>query len=270
MKEVNVMADALVGYSGFVGSTLLRQRPFDALFRSTNIGEMAGQAFKTVYCAGAPAQKWLANKNPSEDLANIESLIQCLDRVQADEFVLISTVDVFASPVSVSEETVPNMQGLHAYGRHRLMLEDYVKSRKSRNLIVRLPGLVGPGLKKNIIYDYAHGNQVEQIDCRGVFQFYPLVNLAADLQTARKLDLGLVHLTAEPICVKELIEAAFGVTPTAQGAGAPVKYDVQSCYAQQFGGTGRYQYAARDSVLATRAYVQGEMMQRHARFEVPR
>ncbi|RYF49093.1 MAG: pyridine nucleotide transhydrogenase, partial [Cytophagaceae bacterium] len=153
------MADALVGYSGFVGSTLLRQRQFDALFRSTNIGDIAGKAFKTVYCAGAPAQKWLANKNPIDDLANIEALIRCLDKVEADEFVLISTVDVFASPVSVDEDTVPNKEGLHAYGRHRLMLEEYVKSRSSRNLIVRLPGLVGPGLKKNIIYDYAHGNQ---------------------------------------------------------------------------------------------------------------
>ena len=34
------MTDALIGYSGFVGSTLLKQSQFGALFRSTNIAEI--------------------------------------------------------------------------------------------------------------------------------------------------------------------------------------------------------------------------------------
>jgi hypothetical protein len=48
--------DALIGYSGFVGSTLLKQRHFDSLFRSTNIDEIVGKTFDMVVCAGAPAQ----------------------------------------------------------------------------------------------------------------------------------------------------------------------------------------------------------------------
>ncbi|WP_240726031.1 MULTISPECIES: hypothetical protein [unclassified Escherichia] len=60
--------DALIGYSGFVGTTLLRQRRFDALYRSTNIDEIFGKTFDTVVCAAAPAQKWLANKDPADDI----------------------------------------------------------------------------------------------------------------------------------------------------------------------------------------------------------
>ncbi len=51
------MTSALIGFSGFVGSTLLKQAYFESLYRSTNIGEIEGQSFNTVVCAGAPAQK---------------------------------------------------------------------------------------------------------------------------------------------------------------------------------------------------------------------
>ncbi len=70
--------DALIGYSGFVGTTLLRQRRFDAQYRSTNIGEIVGKTFDTVVCAGAPAQKWLANKDPADDIKKINNLIEKL------------------------------------------------------------------------------------------------------------------------------------------------------------------------------------------------
>ena len=51
---------ALIGYSGFVGGNLLRQRSFDACFNSSNIEAIAGRSFDLVVCAGAPAEKWKA------------------------------------------------------------------------------------------------------------------------------------------------------------------------------------------------------------------
>ena len=38
------MKNALIGFSGFVGSTLLKQSSFESLYRSTNISEIAGQS----------------------------------------------------------------------------------------------------------------------------------------------------------------------------------------------------------------------------------
>ena len=69
------MSNALIGYSGFVGSTLLKQGSFDTLYRSSNIGEIEGKTFDTLVCAGAPAQKWIANREPEADLQKIEGLI---------------------------------------------------------------------------------------------------------------------------------------------------------------------------------------------------
>ncbi|MFI5206247.1 MAG: pyridine nucleotide transhydrogenase, partial [Candidatus Paceibacterales bacterium] len=72
------MGDALIGYTGFVGSNILAQRPFDLLYNSKNISDIANKNFNTVVCAGAPGTKWIANKNPEADLANIQNLINNL------------------------------------------------------------------------------------------------------------------------------------------------------------------------------------------------
>ncbi|XBS68587.1 hypothetical protein ABK905_18260 [Acerihabitans sp. KWT182] len=118
--------DALIGYSGFVGSSLLRQRTFDCLYRSTNIHEIDGMKFNTVICAGAPAQKWIANKDPVEDLKKIKSLIDHLEKISCKKFILISTVDVFKNSQSVDENSAIDEQDLHAYGYHRRLLEKFV------------------------------------------------------------------------------------------------------------------------------------------------
>jgi len=89
------MLNALIGYSGFVGGTLLKQTAFEGLYRSTNIGEIEGKSFDTVVCAGAPAQKWIANREPEADREKIEGLIAHLKSVRCKTFILISTVDVF-------------------------------------------------------------------------------------------------------------------------------------------------------------------------------
>lgn len=250
--------DALIGFSGFVGSTLLKQKSFDALYRSTNIHEIDGREFDVVVCAGAPAQKWIANSNPEDDKENIESLINHLKKIKCNTFILISTVDVFHKPMNVDESTLTDEGGLHPYGFHRRMLEQFVEQKFSNHLIVRLPGLVGPGLRKNVIYDFLNDNNVHVIDSRGVFQFYPMVNLWYDICTALRNQLDLVHLTAEPISVEEISEKGFG-RPFAQEMNtAPARYDMQSLYADLLGGQDKYQYSVRETIQAIRAYAQSE------------
>lgn len=253
------MNNALIGHSGFVGSVLLRQTPFEATFRSTNIQEIAGGDFDTVVCAGAPAQKWIANKDPQADLEKIQQLMAHLGAMQCRTFVLISTVDVFQQPIGVREDSPVPETGLHAYGLHRRYLEQFVQEHFANHLIVRLPGLVGPGLRKNVIFDLHNANQLHAIESRGSFQFYPMVNLWADIATALKARLKLVHLTAAPITVAQVAQEGFGrtFTQTLENR-APAVYDMQTLHAEVFGGRGAYQYSQRETIQAIRSYAQWE------------
>lgn len=250
--------NALIGFSGFVGSTLLKQAPFNALYRSTNIHEIDGQEFDLAVCAGVPAQKWIANNNPEEDQRNIESLIAHLQTIKCRTFILISTVDVFKTPVAVDEATPVEEAGLHAYGLNRRLLEKFVQAHYPRHLIIRLPGLVGPGLRKNVIFDFLNNNNLHAIESRGTFQFYPIVNLWYDVQLALQNEFQLVHLTAEPISVAEVSLQGFGRQFTQELQNAPARYDMQTCYADLFNAHGRHQYSQRETIQAIRAYAQSE------------
>ncbi|WP_313684051.1 pyridine nucleotide transhydrogenase [Pantoea sp.] len=236
----------------------MKQRQFDSLYRSTNIDEIVGQTFDTVVCAGAPAQKWLANKDPAEDLQKIEALIEKLKTVTCRQFILISTVDVFKDPVNVDEATPIDTTGLHAYGLHRYYLEQFVSQHFPDALIVRLPGLVGPGLKKNIIYDFLHENNVAQIESRGVFQFYPMINLWYDIEIALQHKLKLLHLTAAPVSVADVAKHGFGFEFTNHVQDKPGNYSMKSRYSHLFTSDADYQYNRRESLMAVRAYAQSE------------
>jgi len=251
--------DGLIGSTGFVGGTLLRQRGFDRTYASANIHEIGGERFDTLICAGAPAAKWIANSDPDADFANIERLSQQIARTKARHFVLISTVDVFADSSGVDEDSPIDEAALTAYGRNRLWLERFVQRRFTTSLIVRLPGLVGPGLRKNAIFDLRNDNGLEKLDPRAAFQFYPMVNLWGDILAARDAGLALVHLTAVPLTIEEAAREGFGRTLAAtRSTQPPAFYDFQTKYAALFGGSGRYTYSRRESLMAIRAFAQSE------------
>lgn len=253
--------NALIGYTGFVGSTLLKQSKFERTFRSTNIAEIEGQHFDTLICAGAPGQKWLANRHPEDDLRIIEKLMSHLSKVRCDNFILISTVDVFLNPLAVDESSKVAETGLNPYGLHRRQLELFVTTQFKNHLIVRLPGLVGPGLRKNIIFDLLNDNDVSKIDSRSTFQFYPIVNLWFDIQTALQANLNVIHLTAEPISVSEVSKNGFGRPLNNTLDCTPANYDMRSIHSHLFNPSNRsfkYQYGSKSTLQAVRSYAQSE------------
>lgn len=241
------MTRALIGYSGFVGGNLLAQQAFDECYNSKNIREISGRGFSEVYCAGAPAVKWLANKEPENDRRILDELYATLATIDADKFVLISTVDVYPHPIDVDEESPIDKQQCHPYGLHRLQLEEKLAERFD-TLVVRLPGLFGPGLKKNVIFDFLNQNNVDQVNPRGVFQFYDLKHLSKDIATALDHQLSVVNISCEPTSVAEVAEICLG-HPFENSIDTPgARYDYRSRYAHCFGGEKGYMYS-RDQVL---------------------
>ncbi len=229
--------DALIGHTGFVGSNLRRQRDFAHLFNWTTIGEIDGGHFDDVVCAGVSAVKWWTNQNPDEDRDRIEGLMRHLETIRARNFTLVSTIDVYAAPLGVTERDAPVLDGLHAYGRNRAMLERFVAERFASHQIVRLPALFGHGLKKNAIYDLMHDNRVAVINPASSFQWYPLDRLAADLKRARGQALKLLNLATEPVRMEAIRRRFFAASAIGADAAAAAHYDMRTIHDASFGGS---------------------------------
>jgi hypothetical protein len=239
---------ALIGHTGFVGGFLASRGHFDLKINRENLGELHGRDLERVVCAGLPAAKWLANQDPGADQANMLRLCEALKGVGAQRFVLISTIDVYPRTRDADEDfdcaTLPN----HAYGRHRLAFEDFVRDRFPHALILRLPAVFGPGLRKNVLFDLMHGHQLERINPSSRFQWYPLERLPEDIRAAEAGGLTLANLFTEPVPTQLILERFF---PGARVGGDPqprADYDLQTRHAGLFGGRGRYRLPA-DAVL---------------------
>lgn len=148
------MMNALVGYTGFVGSNIYGSGRFDAAYNSKNIEEAFGTKPDLLVYSGLRAEKYLANNEPEKDRALIDEAYENIKRIGARRLVLISTIDVFKDPKNADEKTVIDTQDLHPYGYNRYILECRVRDDYPDALIVRLPALFGKNIKKNFIYDY--------------------------------------------------------------------------------------------------------------------
>ena len=229
------MSTALIGYTGFVGSNLIRQKKFEDFYNSKNIESIVGKDYELVVCAGAPAVKWLANKEPIKDRENLEGLMDCLGQVSAQKLILISTVDVYPVPIEVDEDTEVEVDLLQPYGKHRLELEKFIQDHFD-SLVVRLPGLFGEGLKKNIIYDFLNDNIGDWIHKDSVFQFYNLEHLWGDISIALNNRLRLVNFGTEPTRVQEVASEGFGFEFTNEPQQNPANYDMRTKHFQLFEG----------------------------------
>ena len=245
-----MMRRAIVGHTGFVGSNLCSQTPFDACFNSRNIEEIAGLSFDTLVFSGAPANKWMANREPEQDLRNLQQVMALLKTVQARQVVLISTVDVIPPADTPQDETADcTATENHAYGRHRLALEQFMQTQFAQTLVVRLPGLFGPGLKKNVIYDLMHDNMLAAINPGSSFQFYDTTRLWADITLALQRELKLVHLFTQPVCTSAILERFFPGKQVGMSPAPPAHYDHRTRYADLYGGSGGW-IASDAQVLA--------------------
>ena len=248
------MATALIGHTGFVGETLKRQTTFDALFHSTDIEAIEGRHFDLVVCAGAPAAKWKANREPDADRANLDRLRGNLERVTADRFVLVSTVDVYPAPASVDEDTPIEPDPRNAYGKNRLALEHFCRKQFDAT-VVRLPALFGAGLRKNAVYDLLHENNVDQLQPLSTFQFFDMALLWQCIQMIEGSGVKVVNLATEPLSLGTLAEAVFGRTLAPSQRNPVANYDFRTRHAALWGRSDGYAYGARETLERMRSFV---------------
>lgn len=203
------MTSAIIGYTGFIGS-YLRTQIFETcdLYNSKNIADIKDKHYDIVYITALPATKWLVNKNPIDDLNNILYLQDNLKQCTANTVVLISTIDIYSKDVMEQNEDDEEITK-EPYGKHRYMMEQWTQTNFKNTYIIRLPGIFGFGLKKNIIFDLLNDNNVNQINPFSIFQWYYLEDLWEDIQHLLKTKNRLCNLFSEPIRVFDIISKCF-------------------------------------------------------------
>lgn len=207
---------------------------------------MEDEVFDEIVCAGISAVKWIANKDPESDDKKIKALEHVLSSVEARRFILISTIDVY--PVTLNQNETFDCHPIdnHAYGKHRLAFEDYCNQKFQNCHIIRLPGLFGDGLKKNIIYDLMHDNCLDLINPYSTFQYYDLNQLWPDIQRTLSANVKLINFFGEPLQTADIIERFFPGKVIGLKPAPEMHYDLHTCHASLWGKQGKYLYTRNE------------------------
>jgi len=202
------MKNALIGYTGFIGSNLKKKIKNCEYYNSKNINRIISKNYETIYCSANDARIWYANQNPFEDLLKIIKFIKILKKVKCKKFILISSIEVYNKKTlnpyneksKISTSTKPN------YGSNRFLLELLVRKIFLNFLIIRLPVVYGEGMKKNILYDLINNNNLSKINLDDVLQFYPVKFLFNDIQILIKKKINIINLSSAPISVNDVVK----------------------------------------------------------------
>ena len=226
------MSTALIGHGGFVASNLEAQAHFDEKVDAHAADRLAGRRFDLVVCTD-PGTRGKAHRDPAADRASVSRLIEALGRIHAAKFLLVSTMDVYARPEMVDEETA--VEPATAFGRHRRELELFCREKFSAT-VLRLPLPFGPGLQEGVVLDLMLGHNVENIHPDGVYQHYSVAHLWRDANIALEHGIAEINLATEPIPTRELALRCFGRELTIYPSSPPVLVDVRSKHAPLWGG----------------------------------
>lgn len=91
--------------------------------------------------------------------ASVSSVVENLINIKYKKYVYISTIHTYENTESkknTNENNIPDIKKLNGYGFNKLIAENYVRKYSPKYLIIRLPYIVGPGLKRNPVYDLCH------------------------------------------------------------------------------------------------------------------
>jgi nucleoside-diphosphate-sugar epimerase len=237
----------LIGATGFIGRSLREREHFDVVVHRSDIETIRGLRATEIVCAGLPAEKWLANAEPEDDWRNVCRLASTLGHVEAERFVLISTVDVYATPHGVSEETLPDVDAAQAYGRNRAWFEWFCRGRFPNVHVLRLPGMFGTHLKKNLVFDLLNEreDQWSRVSAASTFQFFDADTLHALVRQSIEADIRVLNVATEPVRA-DAVAAIFGVRLSELDN--TVSYDMRTVHDATLGGAGGYLLGSR-SVL---------------------
>lgn len=220
---------SVIGSTGLVGSHINSLFPVDKNYNSKNIADFKKTEHDLVFCCAPSSVKWVANKNPAQDLESVSKLISNIDGAKAKKIYLFSTIDMYGKTLGQNEDSTIDIKQTSAYGRNRYLLETYLCENFDTTTI-RLPALFGEGLKKNVIFDLNNNNQIEKISLNTTFQWFYLPRLADIVSFATDRDIRVLNVATEPIKTVKIVEKHFPELKNRCLGQYNVRYDFKTIY----------------------------------------
>ena len=203
--------NALIGYTGFIGSNLLNFDNNLIKYNSKNIHKIKNQKFNLVICAGTSSKIWLAKKKPLEDKRKIKNLMNNLKFIKANKFVLISTCEIYGNKKNCLENN-DNVQNINTnYGLNRYLLEKFVEKKFNNHFILRLPIVYGKNFKKNCIYDLINNNEIHKLNGSDLIQIYDVKNLKKHIKYVIKNNIKKLNISSKPIKLGVISKKFFNI-----------------------------------------------------------
>ncbi len=155
----------IIGGYGFVGSAITRlasERGWEA----TPAGRdeypgLKGSSWDVVINANGNSKKFLSDQQPADEFdMSVRTVAHSLHDLEYGLYAFLSSVDVYhdtRDPGANAEDAVIPPMELSRYGFHKYLAEELVRFNAPKQLVFRMAGFVGPGLKKNPIYDLLTG-----------------------------------------------------------------------------------------------------------------
>jgi len=175
----------ILGGNGLVGSGFARYcqavgRPYVIIDRQ-NYASYVGRSCEIFINANGNSRKNLAVQQPIVEFdASVRSVRASLIDFRFKHYLHISSCDVYpdcSSPETTRESQIPDPARQSPYGFHKYLAEQCVRHAASDWVIFRCGGFVGPGLKKNAIFDILRGGPL-YLDPASELQFLHTDNAA--------------------------------------------------------------------------------------------
>lgn len=225
----------ILGGAGLVGSGFARHcasagLPHTVITRD-NYLQSRGLSCDLLINANGNSRKPLARQSPLEDFdASVRSVRASLLDFPCSLYVHISSCDVYpdCSSAALTREDLPlDPVRQSPYGFHKYLAELCVQHAAPRWLIARCGGFIGPGLKKNAIFDVLGGGPL-WLDPASRLQFlHTDAAAAAILRLAASAPANQIYNVCGrgTIAIQEVIDALGAPVPV-QPASPAVHYEV--------------------------------------------
>jgi len=192
----------IIGQSGFVGNTIYNYfitNNYEVKYINSKTKQLSNTHFDVIVnCAGNP-KKYLAESNPEIDIhKNISPFLRILKlKLKTKHFIHISSIDA-CNPQESN------------YAKSKIVTENCAKLYFPKTTVLRLGGLIGPYLSKNVVYDIVNNKNLF-VTFNSTYNYISTQEVAKIVEQIITLNIWnkTINIAAsKPIKVNKIIEEA--------------------------------------------------------------